>query len=74
MGEKRDSKIIQRIDDLSFPYGIVMFFCIFVLIDIIMFQIDNIHYCLIVTREDPCVGATGAILLILACIVFVGCF
>ena len=72
MEGKRDSKIIQRIDELTFPHGWVIFFCLFVLIDIIMFQIDNVHYNLIVTGETPCVGGSGAILFILASYVCLG--
>lgn len=69
MGGKLDSKIIKQISESPFPYGIVMLFCVFVIVDIIMFQIDNIHCCLIVAGKMPYVGGTGVILLILTCYV-----
>ncbi len=46
-----------------YKYGV--FFCLFVIVDIITFQVDNVHYCLIVLGETPSVGGTGMILVIL---------
>lgn len=69
MGGKLDNKIMKQISESPFPYGIVMLFCVFVIVDIIMFQIDNIHYCLIVAGKMPYVGGTGVILFILTCYV-----
>ena len=40
-------------------------FCMSIIVDIIMFQLDNVYYYLIVLGEKPCVGGTGIILVLL---------
>ena len=45
-------------------------FCMSIIVDIIMFQLDNVYYYLIVLGEKPCVGGTGIILVLLLYYVF----